>query len=84
MGTLFIIGLTTTVNSSEPPINSSLCKSLCPTFVEFGFFESIGACMSPCNVCLNQGGGKYGFAVCFCKNVQAENPGQCIQEVKAW
>jgi hypothetical protein len=85
MGALFIIGLSTTVSStaSEPPVNSTICKSLCPTFVELGWFESMGTCMSSCNVCVNPGGGKYAFAVCLCTQV-ADNVGQCIQEVKTW
>ena len=82
MGALFIIGLTTTVSSSEPPANSSVCK-ICPLFVELGFFETMGVCMSACNTCVNSGQGEVKSAICFCKQIPiGENFGQCINLIR--
>jgi len=89
MGVLFFIGLTS-MSSRENPGNRS-CKQTCQELIQFGFFQSQGACMAACNVCFSPNPNPTKEAVCYCKQLDAieglenygMNMGQCITSIRA-
>lgn len=90
MGALLFVGLTSMV-SMDPPDNTT-CNEQCEFFVDIGLFSGQGACMAPCNVCLNPSENiTSNFAVCIClqiKDIEGfeaagfKNMGDCVNTLK--
>lgn len=90
MAGLLFIGLTSMVNLS-PAAEPYDCKSTCEWLVDDLGLPSLGACISWCRSCTNEGNGKGVEAVCFCNTLEAYgileeqdiNFGQCVKIVKS-